>query len=165
MVWPGRLRKYSVLMVCTANICRSPIAAGLLSQALNKAGIAKQVRVDSAGTHALKGQCPDARGQKVARSMGAELKSMRARQFTQTDFEIHDLILCMDRKHHSALVEKCPQEHRHKISLILDFATGLEVDEVPDPYYGNVAGFERVAGLLKVAAEGVTQRVRADLDR
>lgn len=158
------MRKYSVLMVCTANICRSPMAAGLMGQALERAGMAKQVRVDSAGTHALKGQRPDARGQKVARKIGVELKSMRARQFAQADFEVHDLILCMDKKHRSALLEKCPQEHRHKIGLIMEFASRLEEEEVPDPYYGNVAGFERVAKLLGVAMEGVCEKVRADLN-
>ena len=157
------MASYSVLMVCTANICRSPMAAGLLMKALARSGMSRSVRVDSAGTHALKGQRPDARGQKVARNMGAELKSMRARQFSQTDFEVHDLILCMDKKHHSALIERCPEQHKEKIALIMDFATGLEEDEVPDPYYGNIAGFERVAGLLEAAIAGVAERIRLEL--
>jgi len=127
--------------------------------------MSRQVQVDSAGTHALKGQRPDPRGQKVAGRKGVELKSMRARQFTQTDFVAHDLILCMDRKHHSALLEKCPEEYKHKVGLIMDFAPLLEEEEVPDPYYGNVAGFERVAGLLEMAVEGVIEKIRADLSR
>ncbi len=157
------MRKYSVLMVCTANICRSPMAAGLLSQAMDRVGLKRHVRVDSAGTHALKGQRPDARAQKVVRKMGVELKSMRARQFTQVDFEAHDLILCMDRRHHDALSEKCPEDQRHKLGLIMDFAPDVVEGEVPDPYYGNVAGFERVAGMLEAAMEGVTARIQAEL--
>lgn len=139
------------------------MAAGLLTGALKREGLAKRVRVDSAGTHALRGQRPDARAQKVARGRGAELKSMKARQFRSEDFSEHDLILCMDSKHHAALLEKCPEEQRHKVALIMDFAPRLEDAEVPDPYYGNVAGFERVADLLEVAVTGVVRRIHAEL--
>lgn len=157
------MARYSVLMVCTANICRSPMAAGLLIEALQREGLAKEVRVDSAGTHALRGQRPDARAQKVVRTRGGNLQSMKARQFRSEDFQAHDLILCMDNNHHAALIKKCPEEYRDKVALIMDFAPQLEDAEVPDPYYGNVAGFERVADLLEAAVGGITRRIRAEL--
>ena len=150
-------------MVCTANICRSPMAAGLLIEALRREGLAKEVRVDSAGTHALKGQRPDARAQKVARTRGGNLQSMKARQFRSEDFQAYDLILCMDNNHRAALIKKCPEEHRDKVALIMDFAPQLEDAEVPDPYYGNVAGFENVASMLEAAVEGVLSRVRKEV--
>ena len=83
----------------------------------------------------------------------------RARRVREQDFEHCDLILAMDRDNLANLQDDCPAEHRHKLHLFLDYA-GVEAGgEVPDPYYGNLAGFERVLALCEAAARGVLDRV------
>ena len=154
------MRKLSVLMVCTANICRSPMAAGLLLHLLKQHGLAKQVRVDSAGIRAIKGYRPDPRAQEAVKKIGVDIGSMRARSIKNEDYSNFDLILCMDEVHYVALREQCPEEHRHKIVLIMDFAPQNDQREVPDPYFGNASGFERVRGLLEAANHGVVKHLR-----
>ncbi len=160
MARPG----YSVLMVCTANICRSPMAATLLTHLLQREGLAKQVSVDSAGIRALKGQRPDQRALDVVASRGIRINRQRSRQFVPEDYAKYDLILCMDRSHLSSLEKACPDEHRQKISLIMEFASEREEQEVPDPYFGNVAGFVRVLDLLESANQGLVRSIRRCLE-
>jgi protein-tyrosine phosphatase len=149
-------------MVCTANICRSPMAAGMLQHLLKQEGLAKQVRVDSAGVRALKGHRPDPRAQEAVRRWGADLGSMRARPVKKEDYAKADLILCMDEGHYAALEEQCPDEHRHKLALIMDFAPARDGREVPDPYFGNASGFDRVLTMLEAANQGVVKRLREE---
>jgi protein-tyrosine phosphatase len=156
------MKKLSVLMVCTANICRSPMAAGLLLHQLKQQGLVKQVRVDSAGIRAIKGYRPDPRAREAVKKVGVDIGSMRARSIKNEDYSTFDLILCMDQGHYAALQEQCPEEHRHKIMLIMDFAPQHDQREVPDPYFGNASGFERVLGLLEAANHGVVKRLREE---
>jgi protein-tyrosine phosphatase len=150
-----------VLFVCTGNICRSPTADGVLRRLVKDAGLEARVRVDSAGTHDYHvGEPPDERAQQHARRRSYDLGALRARQVLAGDFEAFDLILAMDRGHLRILRRLAPPEHRHKLRLFMEFASAREVDEVPDPYYGGAAGFERVLDMVEDAARGILEDLR-----
>ena len=145
-----------VLFVCTGNICRSPTADGVMRRMVRDAGLARGVRVDSAGTHDYHvGEAPDARAQEHARRRGYDLSGLRARQVVVEDFESFELILAMDRGHLAILRRIAPPQHRHKLRLFMEFAEGWQAEEVPDPYYGGPAGFERVLDMVEAAARGL----------
>lgn len=149
------MRKIKVLFVCMGNICRSPTAEGVFNQLLESRQLGKFFEVDSAGTHAYHiGDAPDLRSQKAARDRGVELKHLRARKVVYDDFEVFDHILAMDNENYQILADACPDQHKHKLSLFLEFAPQLNQREVPDPYYGGSQGFERVLDMVEAAAEG-----------
>jgi protein-tyrosine phosphatase len=156
--------KTSVLIVCTGNICRSPTADGVLRRLVREAGLERLIEVDSAGTHDYHvGEAPDERAQRHALRRGYDLGELRARQVERTDFERFDLILAMDRGHLALLERAAPAEHRHKLRLFMEFADGWSESEVPDPYYGGEAGFERVLDMIEAGARGVLAELRAAL--
>lgn len=155
--------RFSVLMVCTGNICRSPTADGLLRHALAVAGLAGQVRVDSAGTHDYHiGDPPDARSCATAKAYGVDLTGLRARQVAKDDFAIFDLILAMDEGHLTLLQRACPPQHRQKVKLYLDYAPQFG-RVVPDPYYGGKDGFETVWRMCEAASRALVDEIRAQL--
>ena len=155
------MKKFSILMVCTANICRSPIAHGLMRHLLDLKGLNDLVTVESAGTHIFqKGLSPDVRAQQVAAQYGIDLSDLRSRNIRPGDFSAYDAILVMDNENYHILQEMCPEEHRHKISMVMEFAPETDVTEVPDPYFSNIAGFERVFSMLEVAMEGVVKHIQ-----
>ena len=154
----------SVLVVCTGNICRSPTADGVLRRLVREAGLERLVDVDSAGTHDYHiGEAPDERAQRHARRRGYELGGLRARRVETEDFGRFDLILAMDRGHLALLERAVPPEHRHKLRLFMEFADGWSEIDVPDPYYGGDAGFERVLDMIEAGARGVLAELRAAL--
>lgn len=143
-----------ILFVCMGNICRSPTAEGVFRHLARERGL--QVEVDSAGTHGYHiDQPPDRRAMEAALRRSFDLSALRARQVQREDFEVFDLILAMDRSNYEALLELTPPVHRHRVKLFMEFAPELGVDEVPDPYYGNVQGFEAVLDLLEAASAGL----------
>jgi protein-tyrosine phosphatase len=157
------VKKLSILMVCTANICRSPMAEGLLLLHAERDGLGKALVVQSAGTHVrLGGQRPDARAQRAAASVGVDLGRMRSRQVHARDFARQDYILGMDANNRRYLLEACPAQYAHKVALILDFAPETGVADVPDPYFGSYAGFERVLELLEAGVAGLLRHVRKE---
>lgn len=151
-----------VLFVCMGNICRSPMAEGTFRRLLQDAGLADKVYVDSAGTHSYHiGARPDERGQHTARRRGVELSGIRARQVLPSDLLEFDYVLAMDRDNYAHLLDLCERtEQRTKLYLLMDFAAELPEQEVPDPYYGGLGGFERVMDLLEVASEGLLRHIR-----
>ena len=111
--------------------------------------------IDSAGTHAYHvGEPADRRAHAAAERRGISLDGIVARRVAHADFEQFDYILAMDRDNLARLREESPSEHHDKLRLFLDFATGGE-REVPDPYYGGAAGFERVLDLVEDASQGL----------
>ncbi len=154
------MNQFKVLFVCMGNICRSPLAHGLFEHRVEQAGLSERISIDSAGTHAYHvGNEPDPRSQQTALRHGIDLSSQRARQVTASDFLHFDYVLAMDRDNHAILSAQCPDEHRHKLKLFLEFAPQLPEREVPDPYYGGDSGFEHVYQLIEAASEGLLTEI------
>ncbi len=154
-------KQVSVLFVCMGNICRSPTAEGVFAKRLADAGLDHLVDTDSAGTHAYHvGEPPDPRAQRTAASREVDLSPLRARRAMTEDFEDFDYVLAMDRDNYYGLQQICPEGQEHKLQLFMDFAPGLDIEEVPDPYYGGPAGFDRVLDMIEVAADGLLNDIR-----
>lgn len=148
-------RTTSVLFVCMGNICRSPTAEGVFRYHAEQAGMIERLEIDSAGTHAYHaGEPPDRRAQAAAERRGMSLDGIYARRVTSEDFERFDYIVAMDEDNLSRLRDEAPDELRGKLCLFLEFTSGVE-REVPDPYYGGAAGFERVLDLVEEASRGL----------
>jgi len=119
------------------------------------AGLSQQLKFDSAGTHAHHlGERPDSRAQATLTRHGYDVGRNRSRRITPHDFQHFDLILAMDGSNLADLRRLCPPEHSSKLRLFLDFAVDLNETEVPDPYYGNAQGFERVLELCEAGIKG-----------
>jgi len=138
-----------ILMVCLGNICRSPIAEGILRHKLRAMNL-KDVETDSAGTIGMHaGEAPDLRMQKMALKNGIDISDLRARQFVQKDFDEFDLIFAMDRTNLKNILTLARNENdKNKVKLILNESSPGEDREVPDPYFGDEAGFQHVFELL-----------------
>jgi protein-tyrosine phosphatase len=153
------MAKKSILFVCLGNICRSPLAEGVFRSVLAERGMADDFLIDSAGMgdwHA--GQAPDHRSIAIARTNGLDISGQRARMIRPEDFRRFDLILGMDRKNIAELLEVAPAAFRDRIHLFLDFA-GSGATEVPDPYFGDAAGFAEVYCMIRAASEGLAKKL------
>lgn len=155
------MSKINVLMVCMGNICRSPLAHGHFEALVAQQGLSDRIHVDSAGTHAYHiGKTPDPRSQQTARHHGLDLSHQRARQVNTHDFSEFDYIIAMDRENLAILHRQANDTERHKIKLFLEYAPQLGEEEVPDPYYGGVDGFEHVYRLVDAASQGLLAAIR-----
>jgi protein-tyrosine phosphatase len=141
-----------ILFVCLGNICRSPTAEGALRRLCAAEVPALDIEVDSAGTGAYHlGEPPDPRSRRAAAAHGIDLSPLRARQVERRDFARFDLILAMDRQNLRALRAMSPPGSRARLELFLEFAGGPGGPgdgEVPDPYMGTAADFERVLEIV-----------------
>ena len=147
----------NVLMVCLGNICRSPMAEGVLRTLAREHGLA--INVDSAGTSDYHvGDPPDHRAQQAMRRHGMDISALRGRQFSRMDFDRSDIILVMDQANLRNARAMAPDaEAAGKVRLIMDHAPDHLHREVPDPYYGGEEGFEAVFQMLVVACKGLLQ--------
>ena len=153
--------KISILFVCMGNICRSPTAEGVFRHYVEQAGLAGRIDTDSAGTHAYHVNAPpDRRAQTAAERRGFMLADIRARHVCADDFERFDYVLAMDRDNLESLTEQAERQHHGKLRLFLEFSSGKNV-EVPDPYYGGSAGFERVLDLVEEASRGLLETLKS----
>lgn len=149
-----------LLMVCTANICRSPMAQVVTTHLAERAGRTTDTYIDSAGTRASwLGARADARANAVLTERGYRPGRLRSRRVAEKDFAKFDLILAMDQSNLDDLRKICPSEHAHKLRLFLEFAPELGLLEVPDPYYGGPKGFEYVLDLCEAAARGLIAEI------
>lgn len=160
--------EYSICVVCSGNICRSPLGEVVLQDALARAGLADQVSVCSAGTGSWhEGEGADHRACAVAKSHGLDLAEHRAGVFSPEHFARVDLVLALDNGHLRALHSLAPDEDAHaKIHLLRSFdpASVAEDDlEVADPYYGDRRDFEIAYQQVVAAAAGVVAHVEREL--
>ncbi|HRD52786.1 MAG TPA: low molecular weight protein-tyrosine-phosphatase [Flavobacteriales bacterium] len=137
-----------ILLVCLGNICRSPMAEGVLRHLAQERGIG--IVTDSAGTGDYHvGEAPDRRAQAAMRKQGMEIGDLRARQFTAADYDRFDLLLAMDADNLRNMRRLAPSaEHARKAMLIMDHAPAHPLREVPDPYFGGDEGFDAVFSML-----------------
>jgi len=143
------------------NICRSPTAQGVFEQLVADNNLTDIIQIDSAGTHAYHiGEGPDERASAAALKRGVDLSSQQARRVSPDDFQEFDYVIAMDSSNFGDLASNCPPEHEAKLRLFLEFAADLEVNEVPDPYYGGTTGFERVLDLIEQASAGLLAEIR-----
>jgi len=155
-------QKVRVLMVCLGNICRSPTAHGVFLHRIERAGLSEFIEVDSAGTGDWHiGKQPDPRTCRAAQARGYDLTPLRARQVRADDFEKFDYILAMDGENLRNLQALCPPHLKHKVKLFLDFAGDADgVRYVPDPYYGEEDGFQKVLDLVENASGSLLDHIR-----
>lgn len=157
---------YSVLFVCMGNICRSPTAHGVFRHKVQTQGLAERIRTDSAGTHDYhSGSPPDARAQLHAARRQYDLSDLRARQIRTSDFAHFDLLLAMDNDNLALMRTRCPPAHQGKLRRLTEFCLAHDAKEVPDPYYGDSSGFERVLDLVEDACDGLLQYVRQEISK
>ena len=146
-----------ILMVCLGNICRSPLAEGILKSKVNAA----HIFVDSAGTGNYHiGGLPDKRSIDVARKYAVDIADQRCRQFSVQDFDDFDLIYVMDNSNRRDVLSLARnQQDKEKVKMILNEIFPDENVDVPDPYTGGLNGFEQVYQMLNKACAVVAQNV------
>ncbi len=149
-----------LLFVCMGNICRSPAAECVMRQVLAEYGADGRFQCDSAGTRGYHvGNPPDPRMRSAGRRRGIVIDGS-ARQVNADDLEAFDLVLAMDPDNLRDLRQLDPSgRHHHKLRLMVDFLTGHEAGEVPDPYYGGDDGFEQVLDLLEDSCRGLLDQL------
>ena len=146
----------NVLMVCLGNICRSPLAEGILKHKLKQRNI--QTLVDSAGTGGYHiGALPDERSIEIAKKYGIDITDQRARKLRSLDFEEFDLIFAMDTYNFQDLRKLAREEELEKIKLILNESHPIKNLSVSDPYYGGKDGFENVYQMLDLACDRIIE--------
>ncbi|MBR9920285.1 MAG: low molecular weight phosphotyrosine protein phosphatase [Bacteroidetes bacterium] len=143
-----------VLMVCLGNICRSPLAEGILRHKVEERGLDWQI--DSAGTGSWHvGELPDPRSVAVAKKYGLDITDQRARQFQSSDLESFDLVYAMDASNYQNILRLASSENqKEKVRLILEEVEPGSGRQVPDPYW-NSDGFEKVYHMLDEACEQI----------
>jgi protein-tyrosine phosphatase len=148
-----------ILMVCLGNICRSPVAEGIMRKKIAEKNL--NATVDSAGTSNFHiGEAPDKRSQKNAIKNGVNISNLRGRQFSEKDFNDFDLILTMDQSNYDSVIALATtKEQKSKVSLILNHISGSSLKEVPDPYFGGEVGFQQVFDLLDEACEEIVRQL------
>jgi protein-tyrosine phosphatase len=154
-----------VCFVCSGNICRSPIAALVLTEHLRRAGLADRVRVTSAGIGPWHvGEPADPRARRVLTDHGYPAGHVAAQ--VNEDHLSADLLLAMDNGHHAALRDllKHQGDSDERLVLFRSFDPTATDQEVPDPYYGDFSGFTEVLGLVEAAMPGLVEWIRANLD-
>jgi len=141
-------------MVCLGNICRSPLAEGILKSKT------KNLEVDSAGTAGYHiGKQPDIRSIDIAKKHDIDLTSQRARQFSTRDFDDFEKIYVMDNDNYSKIISLARnQEDMDKVDLILNEIYPKEYKSVPDPYYGGDEGFQNIYNLLETSCEVIAKK-------
>ncbi len=145
-----------VLFVCMGNICRSPTAEGVFRALHRQFAPHLKLHVDSAGTHAYHvGQIPDERAIQAAYERDIDIKAHRGRVVTRDDFSRFDFILAMDHGNLRRLKQLRPDSGKADVRLLMEFAENCTVQEVPDPYYGGLRGFQQVLELTQLGGFGL----------
>ena len=142
-----------ILFVCLGNICRSPAAEAVFRTLVTRRNLDRRFEIDSAGTGGWhEGDRADPRSRAEGARRGHAVDS-KARQVRDRDLNHHDVIVCMDRANHEAMVELGTEDG--KVRLLLEWHPSTDLDEVPDPYYGGEDGFVHMYDLIEAACESL----------
>ncbi|PDT41015.1 protein tyrosine phosphatase [Sinorhizobium sp. FG01] len=153
------MKPVRILFVCLGNICRSPLAEGIMRQLARRNGYGDVVSVDSAGMGAWHiGHPPDRRSIAVARAHGIDISGLRGRQIDAADLAAFDLILGMDRRNVAELRRLASPETFHKVHLFMNVAAGRN-DDVPDPYYETADAFEALYQMLEAGCSSLLAKL------
>ena len=146
-----------ILMVCLGNICRYPLAEGILKSKLPQ----NYFTVDSAGTSNYHiGELPDKRSIEVAKKNNIDISNQRGRQFLHEDFDEFDLIYAMDSSNYQDIIKLArTPEDIEKVKLILSEIPNYNLTDVPDPYYGGSNGFDIVFQMLDLACTNISNKL------
>lgn len=146
-----------ILMVCLGNICRSPLAEGILQSKVDN----NLFVVDSAGTSSYHiGNKPDPRSIAIAKKKGIDITNQQARQFVKQDFSDFDIIYAMDNSNYNNIIALAENDkQKSKVNLILNESYPEQNLDVPDPYYGGDKGFENVFNMLDDACNKIKLRL------
>lgn len=146
-------------MVCLGNICRSPLAEGIMKSKIEQQKL--NLSVDSAGTADYHvGESPDLRSQENARAHGIDISMLRGRQFSIEDFDRFDRIFAMDSSNYKNILALAQNsDHEKKVQMILNIPYPGSDKSVPDPYYGGEQGFENVFQLLDHACDKIIEEI------
>lgn len=146
-----------IVMVCLGNICRSPLAEGILASKLPK----NKFTVDSAGTGSWHiGQSPDERSVTVAKKNGLDISKQKGRQFSSADFDTFDYIFVMDNSNYDNVIALAEtKEQKEKVTLIMNELHPIQNKEVPDPYFGMHNGFDIVYNMLDEVCDSIAQKL------
>tara|TARA_B100001996_G_scaffold379998_1_gene366662 strand:+ start:246 stop:719 length:474 start_codon:yes stop_codon:yes gene_type:complete len=151
----------NVLFVCLGNICRSPTAEGVFRDLVEREGLSDKISIDSAGIGRWHvGEPPDSRATSAAKLRGIDISLQRARTVEQKDFRLFDYIVAMDQKNHRELSLLCPVGQEERLHKFLQFASNLDITDVPDPYYGGAKGFDDVLDMIEIASIGLLDDIR-----
>tara|TARA_R110000868_G_scaffold99653_1_gene274190 strand:- start:6303 stop:6770 length:468 start_codon:yes stop_codon:yes gene_type:complete len=147
-----------ILMVCLGNICRSPLAEGILASKLPK----EKFTVDSAGTGSWHiGHAPDSRSIAIAKKYKLDISKQKGRQFNTSDFKTYDYIYVMDKSNYDDVIELSKtQEQKNKVQIILNELYPNENVDVPDPYFGMPNGFDIVYTMLNEVCEIIAAKIK-----
>ncbi len=149
-------------MVCLGNICRSPLAEGILRHKTNKLGI--DVFIDSAGTSNYHiGEHPDKRTISNALKNGVDISELKARQFKVSDFDEFDIVFVMDSSNYTNVIDLARNKNDiNKVELILNRVHPKSNMPVPDPYFGGEEGFQKVFDLLDNACDVIVEQLQSN---
>lgn len=147
-----------ILMVCLGNICRSPLAEGIMRKKIEENNL--NWVVDSAGTAGYHiGESPDPRSILIAKKNGIDISFLKGRKFNYGDFDHFDLILAMDSMNYTDIIKQCINTiEKNKVHLIMNFVSPQKNIAVPDPYYGGEDGFEQVYNMLNLACDQILSK-------
>lgn len=147
-------------MVCLGNICRSPLAEGILRHKAKAAGL--DWEIDSAGTAGYHAGCaPHELSQKVAKLNGLDISGQECRQLAKEDILLHDHIFVMDRSNFSDVKRICGNDwDENKVSLLLDMIYPGEQREVPDPWYGTEKDYHSVFAMIGEACDAIVEKYK-----
>lgn len=146
-------------MVCLGNICRSPLAEGIMREKMTSYG--NIIQIDSAGTggwHA--GEAPDRRSIAIAARNNIDISTQKARKLVKADLDRFDILFAMDVNNYNDILAMADENQKGKVHLFLEYA-GMGKQDVPDPWYGDMTDFESVYHLLDSAGDKVATRLEA----
>lgn len=156
-----------ILFVCMGNICRSPAAEGIMKELIKTENLESKIYVDSAGTiNFHEGELPDKRMRQAAKNRGYILDSTSRPFNRKVDFDYFDYIITMDDHNYKMIIDwDKEKKYSDKVYKMKDFFTNKNLNEVPDPYYGENKEFENVLNILEDATKNLLSKIKEDIGK